>query len=212
MINEYYGATETGGAVFHTAREALERPGTVGRPIAGATVRIYDPAGKVLGPGEVGEVYLRIEGFPDFTYHGDDAKRESIEREGLVTAGDVGYLDSDGYLFLCDRKNDMVISGGVNIYPAEIEAALIDMPGVRDCAVFGIPDEEFGETLCAYVEAQEARSLTAAEVRSYLHGKLAKYKVPKVVEFSTALPREDSGKIFKRKLRAPYWEQAGRQI
>jgi len=106
----------------------------------------------------------------------------------------------------------MIISGGVNIYPAEIESVLIQMPGVRDCAVFGIPDDEFGEQICAHVEPLAGAALEGASVRAYLGQHLARYKVPRVVEFSAALPREDSGKIFKRKLRAPYWEKAGRSI
>src|SRR5213076_1902076 len=110
----------------------LRKPGTVGCALPGVTVRIYDDSGRALPHGEIGEVYTWIEGASDFTYH------------GLVSIGDVGYLDEDGYLFLCDRKRDMVISGGVNIYPAEIEAALLALSGVRDCAVFGIPNEDFG--------------------------------------------------------------------
>ena len=212
VINEYYGATETGVAVFHTSEEALRKPGTVGRPISGGAVRIYDDDGNALGPNQAGEVYLRVEGFPDFTYNLQDDKRREIERDGMVTVGDVGYLDEDGYLFLCDRKRDMVISGGVNIYPAEIETALIAMPGVHDCAVFGIPDEEYGEALCAVVEPEPGAALTADGVSEFLAARLARYKTPKVIEFSSELPREDSGKIFKRKLRAPYWEKAGRQI
>jgi long-chain acyl-CoA synthetase len=212
IINEYYGGTETGGAVFHTAEEALRKPGTVGRPIEGAVAKIFNAKGDELGAGEIGEVYLRIGGFPDFTYNGMDEKRREVERQGLITCGDVGYIDSDGYLFLCDRVRDMVISGGVNIYPAEIESVLITMPGVKDCAVFGIPDEEYGEALCAYVEPQEGGTISADAVRAFLRQHLAGYKVPKQVEFQTGLPREDSGKIFKRKLRAPYWEKAGRQI
>jgi long-chain acyl-CoA synthetase len=212
VINEYYGSTETGAVVFHTSEEALRKPGTVGRPIKRAVVRIYDDEGNQLGPNQVGEVYVRINGFPDFTYNGLDDKRREIERDGLVTVGDVGYLDEDGYLFLCDRKRDMVISGGVNIYPAEIEAALIAMPGVHDCAVFGVPDEEYGECVCAHIEPEPGVDLSVEQVRNYLGGKLAHYKTPKLIEFSRELPREDSGKIFKRKLRAPYWEKAGRQI
>src|SRR5262245_57424338 len=212
VINEYYGGTETGGAVFHTSAEALRKPGTVGRPIDGAVVKIFDAAGRELGPGEIGEVYIRIGGFPDFTYHGMDEKRREVERAGLITCGDVGYVDSDGYLFLCDRVRDMVISGGANIYPAEIEAVLIAMPGVQDCAVFGIPDEEYGESLAACVELQEGATLTADAVRAWLRERIAAYKVPKLVRFERGLPREDSGKIFKRKLRAPYWEKVGRQI
>jgi len=212
VINEYYGGTETGGVVFHTAAEALRKPGTVGRPIADGVVKILDSDGRVLGPNEIGEVYLRINGFPDFTYNGMDDQRGDVERDGLITCGDVGYVDEDGYLFLCDRVRDMVISGGVNIYPAEIESVLITLPGVRDCAVFGIPDEEYGEAVCACVELQDGAGLSADDIRGLLRQRMATYKVPKVIEFRDMLPREDSGKIFKRKLRAPYWEDAGRQI
>lgn len=212
VINEYYGASETGCVVFHSSEEALRKPGTVGRAVKDAEVRIYDKQGNRLGPNQVGDIYVWLTGFPDFTYNGADEKRREAGRDGLVTVGDVGYLDEDGYLFICDRKHDMVISGGVNIYPAEIEAMLISMPGVHDCAVFGIPDEEFGESLCAYIEPETETSLSSDQVCAFLSSKLARYKVPKVIEFSNELPREDSGKIFKRKLRAPYWENAGRQI
>ncbi len=212
VINEYYGGTETGGVVFHTADEALRKPGTVGRPIDGAVAKILDISGNELGPNQVGEVFLRIRGFPDFTYNRLGDKRREVERDGLITCGDVGYIDEDGYLFLCDRVRDMVISGGVNIYPAEIESVLITMPGVRDCAVFGIPDEDYGEQLCAYVEPQDGEDISADDVRHFLRRHIAGYKVPKRIEFHAGLPREDSGKIFKRKLRAPYWENAGRQI
>jgi long-chain acyl-CoA synthetase len=212
VIVEYYGATETGAVTFHTAEEALKKPGTVGRPLPGGIVRIYDAAGRVLPAGEVGEVYLWLRGWPDFTYHGLPEKRAEIGRDGLVSVGDVGYLDADGYLFLCDRKRDMVISGGVNIYPAEIEAALLAMPGVRDCAVFGIPDEEFGEKLCAYIEPEPGARLSEREVQAFLRERLADFKVPRVMKFESPLPREDSGKIMKRKLREPYWATAGRRI
>ncbi len=212
VINEYYGATESGAVCFHTSEEALLKPGTVGRAISGGTIRIYDDKGNVLPTGEIGEIYLRLDKWPDFTYQNLDDKRREIEREGLITIGDVGYLDEDGYLFLCDRVNDMVISGGVNIYPAEIEGVLINMPGVHDCAVFGIPDEEYGERLCAYVEPLNGAPLDAEGVRAYLKRHLANYKVPRVVEFQADLPREDTGKIFKRRLREPYWRDAGRNI
>jgi long-chain acyl-CoA synthetase len=212
VINEYYGGTETGGVVFHTSAEALRKPGTVGRPIDDAVVKIFAADGRELGPNEVGEVYMRINGGSDFTYNGMDDQRRAIERDGLITCGDVGYIDEDGYLFLCDRVRDMVISGGVNIYPAEIESVLITMPGVRDCAVFGIPNEEYGEVVCACVEPQDGVRLSADDIRTFLRLHLAGYKVPKVIEFRDTLPREDSGKIFKRKLRAAYWEGTGREI
>jgi long-chain acyl-CoA synthetase len=212
VINEYYGATETGIVVWHNSQEALAKPGTVGHVVDGATLRIVDEQGRDVKQGEVGEIYVRGPHLAEFTYNNDDAKRREIALGDLVTVGDVGYQDADGYVFLCDRKRDMIISGGVNIYPAEIESMLIQMPGVRDCAVFGIPDEEFGEQICAHVEPQAGAAIDATAVRGYLARHLARYKVPKVVEFSAALPREDSGKIFKRKLRAPYWEKAGRSI
>jgi len=212
VINEYYGATETGVVVWHTAEEALRKPGTVGRVVPGGILRIVDEQGRDVKQGEIGEIYLKAPGLSDFTYNNDDAKRRDVALGDLVTVGDVGYMDPDGYLFLCDRKRDMIISGGVNIYPAEIESVLIQMPGVRDCAVFGIPDEEFGEAICAYVQPIGGNAVGASDVRAYLADRLAKYKIPKVVEFTPELPREDSGKIFKRKLRQPYWEKAGRAI
>jgi long-chain acyl-CoA synthetase len=212
VINEYYGGTETGAVVFHTSEEALRKPGTVGRPLPGAEVRVYAEDGNPLGPNKIGDVYARLHGFSDFTYHGMDDVRRTVERDGLIFIGDMGYLDEDGYLFLCDRKNYMVISGGANIYPAEIEAVLTGMPGVRDCAVFSIPDDEFGESLCAYIECDPGVALEPGSVRDFLNGRLARYKIPKLIEFCDELPREDSGKIFKRKLRAPYWENTGRRI
>jgi long-chain acyl-CoA synthetase len=121
-------------------------------------------------------------------------------------------VDADGYLFVCDRASDMVISGGVNIYPAEIEASLAAMPGVHDCAVFGIPDAEFGEALAAAIQPEPAATLDADSVRAWLAARIADYKVPRVVEFHAALPREESGKIFKRRLRDPYWTDSGRRI
>ena len=177
------------------SREWLERPGTVGQAVQGGEVRIYDDAGRRLGAGEIGEVYTRLEFLPEFTYHQLPDKRAEIDREGFITSGDVGYLDEAGYLFLCDRKRDMVISGGVNIYPAEIEAVLINCPGVKDCAVFGVPDGEFGEALLAVIEPQPGiPAPPAAQVRAYLAQHLADYKVPKRIELRSDLPREDSEK------------------
>ncbi len=212
VINEYYGATETGVVVWNTSEQALLKPGTVGKPVDGAILRIVDEQGREVKQGEVGEIYMRAPFLSDFTYNNADDKRREVALGELVTVGDVGYFDPDGYLFLCDRKRDMIISGGVNIYPAEIESQLIDMPGVVDCAVFGIPDEEFGEAICAVVQPDPAAGLGADDVRAFLRERVARYKLPKIVEFRDQLPREDSGKIFKRKLRQPYWEKAGRAI
>ena len=145
-------------------------------------------------------------------YNNDTEARRNIERDGLWSMGDMGYLDAEGYLYVCDRASDMVISGGVNIYPAEIESVLALMPGVRDCAVFGIPDEEFGEALCAAVQPDPGARLDAEQVKGFLRNKISSYKVPRRVDFHPELPREESGKIFKRRLRAPYWEKSGRRI
>jgi long-chain acyl-CoA synthetase len=212
IVSEYYGSTETGAVVFCTAEEWLAHPGTVGHALPNASVKVFADDGSEAPAGESGEVYVRLHTWPDFTYRGDDAKRTAIERDGLVTSGDIGYLDADGYLYLNDRRNDMVISGGVNIYPAEIEACLLGLEGVRDCAVFGIPDEGMGEAVCAYVDADPTTELTADAVREHVGGELARYKVPRVVEFTDALPREDSGKVFKRLLREPYWQGRERTI
>jgi acyl-CoA synthetase (AMP-forming)/AMP-acid ligase II len=149
VINEYYGSTEVSAVTFCTAQDWLSHPGTVGRPWPETDVRIIDAEGRPLPPHEIGEVVARTAGMSDFTYHGDDQKRRDSEKAGLIAPGDVGYFDEDGFLYLCDRAKDMIISGGVNIYPAEIEAELLKMPGVADCAVFGIPDEEFGEAVQA---------------------------------------------------------------
>jgi long-chain acyl-CoA synthetase len=212
VIYEFYGSTESGAVTFANSEDALKKPGTVGKISPGAELRFIGEDGRVLPQGEIGEIYSRISVNPDFTYHNKPEKRAEIERDGFITSGDVGYIDADGYVFLCDRKRDMVISGGVNIYPAEIEAVLHAVPGVHDCAVFGIPDAEFGEALMAVVEPLAGARLDLADIRARLKASLADYKVPRHIEIASALPREDSGKIFKRRLRDPYWERAGRKI
>ena len=212
VINEYYGSTETGAVVFCTSEQWLAHPGTVGKAMPGSDVRVIDADGNSLPAGEVGEVVAKTGDIADFTYHGDDAKRAASEKAGLIAPGDIGYLDADGFLYLCDRAKDMIISGGANIYPAEIEAELHKMPGVADCGVFGIPDEEFGEAVCAVVQPMPGAELSERDVRAYLRERMASYKVPKRVDFHAELPREDSGKIFKRKLREPFWEGLDRRI
>ncbi|AOH83279.1 long-chain fatty acid--CoA ligase [Sphingomonas panacis] len=212
VIYEFYGSTEAGAVTLSGPDDWNARPGTVGKALTGVHIRILDEGGQILPAGHVGEIYTKVDGAPDFTYHNKPEKRLQADRDGFVTSGDVGYIDNDGYLFISDRKSDMVISGGVNIYPAEIEAVLQDLPGVRDCAVFGVPDEEFGESLMAMVEPEAGVALDTGALRKQLRGLLAGYKVPKVVEIRHDLPREDSGKIFKRKLRDPYWAAANRSI
>jgi long-chain acyl-CoA synthetase len=212
VIYEFYGSTESGAVTFATSEDALKKPGTVGKISPGAELRFVGENGRVLPAGEIGEIYSRMPEMADFSYHNKPEKRAEIDLGGFITSGDVGYIDADGYVFICDRKRDMVISGGVNIYPAEIESVLHAVPGVHDCAVFGIPDAEFGEALMAVVEPQPGVTLDEASIRAQLKAHLADYKVPKHVEIRTQLPREDSGKIFKRRLRDPYWEAAGRKI
>ncbi|MEA2875325.1 MAG: long-chain acyl-CoA synthetase [Hyphomicrobiales bacterium] len=212
VINESYASSEAGFITLMTSQESRTHPGSAGRPVAGAEVRIMNDAGEVLPPYEPGLIYCRQAAYPDFTYINRPEDRKAIDRDGLVAVGDVGYFDREGYLYICDRKSDMVISGGVNIYPAEIEAVLITMPEVADCAVFGIPDAEFGEALAAHVQPHNGAAIERDAVRTFLKERIADYKVPRVIEFSDALPREESGKIFKRRLRDPYWEGVGRRI
>ena len=212
VFHECYASSEAGLITVISSPEALERPGSAGRAIGGGSLKILDEQGRELPPGAIGLIYARQPAYPDFTYNNNPAARARLERDGLWTLGDMGYLDAEGYLYVCDRASDMVISGGVNIYPAEIEAVLATMPGVRDCAVFGIPDPEFGEGLAAAVQPEPGATLDADSIRAYLAARIAGYKVPRTVALHAELPREESGKIFKRRLREPYWAKTGRRI
>jgi long-chain acyl-CoA synthetase len=211
VVYETYGGTEVGTATLSTPEDWLAFPGSVGRLTPGARMALYGEDGQPVAPGEVGEIFVRVPAYADFTYHNHPEKRAEVERDGLVSCGDVGYV-KDEHLYLCDRRADMVISAGVNIYPAEIEAVLLQCPDVRDCAVFGIPDDEMGESLAAAVEPMPGATPDAAQLRAFLEARIARYKVPRRIDFHAALPREDSGKIFKRRLRDPFWQAAGRKI
>jgi long-chain acyl-CoA synthetase len=212
-VYEYYAATEGGGTIA-TPQDWLARPGTVGRPWPVSEIMIADDDGNECPPGVAGAVYMRMT-TQDFVYKGDPAKTEASRLRGYFTVGDIGYLDADGFLFLCDRKSDMIISGGANIYPAEIEAAIIMHPQVADVAVFGVPDDDWGESVKAVVEpaagAQPGREL-AADILASLEGRLSRMKWPRSVDFIAAMPRDPSGKLVKRRLREPYWEGMGRSI
>lgn len=215
VIGEHFGSTEVGAVTCCTAQEWLDHPGTVGRVLDGMTVQVLGPDGLPLPPGQSGEVACGRDNYPDFSYHGDDAKRQKAARGPggtLVATGDMGYFDADGYLYLDGRASDMIIFGGSNIYPAEVEQALMRLPGVADCAVFGIPDPEFGEQVCAFVQAAPGARLDAGTVLAGLRPLLASYKLPRRIEFVPTLPREDTGKLFKRRLRDPFWAGTGRQI
>jgi len=213
VVHEYYGATEGGGTVV-TPEEWLRRPGTVGKAWEGAEVHILDDDGTPCPPGVPGTVYMTL-GWGDFEYYKDQEKTRANRRGNLFTVGDYGYLDEEGYLFLCDRKIDMIIAGGVNIYPAEIESVLLEHPAVGDVAVFGIPNDEWGEEVKAVVELAEGVApdpSTARELLAFCAGRLARFKCPRSIDFVTALPRDPSGKLYKRKLRTPYWEGRERSV
>ncbi len=213
VIYEFYGATEGGGSIAKP-QDWLTHPGTVGTPWPGADVKVLDDDGNEVPPGTVGTVYLKVMG-GDFRYKGDPAKTSASRQGDFFTVGDMGELDTDGFLYLRDRKIDMIISGGVNIYPAEIEAALLSHPGVGDAAVFGIPDEEWGEQVKAVVEAAPGyvpSPALAEELQAHCAGELAKYKCPRSIDFTEAMPRDPNGKLYKRRLRDPYWEARERGI
>ncbi len=201
VIHEYYGSTETGLLTFHDSAEALSKPGTVGRALPGIALHVLDDAGRPQSPGIVGDIYAGSRTLQDFTYIGREAARAEIGRGDLVTAGDVGWLDPEGYLYLADRKHDVIRSGGSRIYPAEIEAVLLALPGVADCAVIGVPDFELGEVAQAFVVVLAGTDPSAERLRQGLAGYLPPEKVPRRIEVVPALPREDSGKIFKNRLR-----------
>lgn len=205
VIWETYGGME-GAATIAKPHRWLEKPGTVGRAVRGMTVRILDDAGEEVPAGEVGNVYLES-AQQSFQYRGDPELTASIHRGRAFTLGDLGYLDEDGYLFLCDRAKDMIISGGVNIYPAEVEGVLSTHPSVDDVAVIGIPDEEWGESVLAVVKPAVGVSAApelAAELTEFCRSRLARYKCPRSIEFRAELPRTDTGKLLKRLIKEEY--------
>jgi long-chain acyl-CoA synthetase len=206
VVVEYYAATEGGGAAIF-ADEWLNKPGSVGKPWSYSVIKILDEQGNEMPANEPGLVYMQMGG-SSFAYHNSEEKTRESRRGELFTVGDIGYLDEDGYLFLCDRKSDMIISGGVNIYPAEIEGELVMHPAIADVAVFGVPDEEWGEAIKAVVQPKpgiEPSEELTADILAFATDRLAKYKLPKVVEYLAELPRDDNGKLYKRKLRDLEW-------
>ena len=212
-IYEYYAATEGGGTIV-TPQEWRKYPGTVGRAWTNSEVRILDEDGKDLPTGEPGTVYMKLGG-ADFEYKGDAKKTQENRREGFFTVGDVGYLNDESYLFLCDRKSDMIISGGVNIYPAEIECEMVLHPKIADVAVFGIPHPDWGEEVKAVVELLEGLGPSdelAEDIKAFCAERIAKFKMPRTIDFVDKLPREANGKLIKRKLRDPYWEGKERSV
>ncbi len=210
-IYEYYASTEGGGAICNS-EEWLANPGTVGKAWYGADIKILDDEGNEQPTGEKGTVYMLMSDVSRFEYKGDKTKTEKDRFGDYFTAGDIGYLNENGFLFLCDRKIDMIISGGANIYPAEIENVLILHPQVADCCVFGIPNADWGEEIKAVVQpipGVAADDHFTDNILEFLSERLAKMKWPKSIDYMEQLPRDPNGKLYKRRLRDPYWvEQA----
>src|ERR1700761_6756891 len=199
---EIYGSTELGVDTVLLPQDQLRKPGLCGKPAPLIEIKLFDPDGNEVtgtGPGHAGEVLVRCKNNVD-NYYKNDASYAASSRDDFHTVGDIAYFDDEGYLYICDRKNDMIISGGMNVYPAEIEAALDQHPDIYDIAVFGIPSEEWGEVVHATVVRAPGSSLTAEEVTAFARDHLASYKVPRSVDFVAELPRTVSGKILKRQL------------
>ncbi|MGO4893650.1 AMP-binding protein [Flavobacterium sp. W21_SRS_FM6] len=201
---ESYGASELGFMTLISSAESTAKPGSVGRIIPGGSIKILDENKQLLPSGESGLIYVYLPMFGPFNYTNIQGNIDDLHVAGHTTLGDVGYVDDDGFLYINDRKKDMIISGGANIFPAEIEALLIEMPQIVDCAVFGAPHAEFGEMVIAAVQCVAGEALSMQQVHEFLEGKLAKFKWPKKLEIHDSLPREDSGKIFKHRLKVAY--------
>ncbi len=205
---EIYGSTELGIDCVLEPKDQMRKPGSCGKPSPGTEIVLFEDDGNEVagtGPGHPGEVYVRSKGVFNEYYKQEDSY-EAARRGDFHTVGDIAYWDDEGYLYICDRKTDMIISGGMNIYPAEIEAALEQHPEIYDVAVFGIPSEEWGEIVHATVVLAPGSSLSPDEITAYGRLHLASYKIPRSVSYLDDLPRTGSGKILKRQLRAPFWE------
>ncbi len=205
-IFEYYAGTEGNGFVAINSEEWLQHKGSVGKPLVGK-IHILDDDGHELPPGEAGMIYF--EGGAKFEYHNDAAKTASSRsKEGWSTLGDIGYLESDGFLYLTDRKANMIISGGVNIYPQEAENLLVTHPKVQDAAVFGVPNEDFGEEVKAVVQPVDMKMAgpdLAAELIAFCRQHLSAIKCPRTIDFDAELPRHPTGKLYKRLIKDRYW-------
>ncbi|MDJ0644242.1 MAG: fatty acid--CoA ligase [Erythrobacter sp.] len=214
---QMYGMTETSGTIVALdpedhVPEGSPRMRSVGKPLAGVEVKIIDDAGEEVPTGTVGEIATRSSKNMRGYWNNPEATAETIDAEGWLRTGDAGYLDEDGYLYIHDRVKDMIISGGENVYPAEVENALYSHPKVADVAVIGVPHEKWGEAVKACVVAKDGEELSEADVIAHAREHIAGYKCPKSVDFIEALPRNPSGKILRRELRAPYWEGKDRAV
>lgn len=217
VLTEYWGTSEAGTFTTISSAEWLAHPGSVGRPLPGVEIMAVDEHGASVPTGEIGTLYCRVGTAPrPFRYHHDDAKTDGAYlAPGVLTMGDMGRIDADGFVYLADRATNMIISGGVNIYPAEVENALVDHPQVADVAVFGVPDEEWGEQVKAAVQLVPgtlASPELAAQLVAFARDRLAHYKAPKSIDFHDELPRLPSGKLATRTLKDPYWQGRDRRI
>ena len=206
VLLEYYAATELGIVTACTSRQWLDRLGTVGTAPEGVQISVVDDHGEPVPAGEKGEIFIRSDAAALLDYHNRPEAMQELQRSDWITLGDIGYMDADGFLWICDRKKDMVISGGVNIFPAELEQVALQIPQVRDCVAFGIPDRDLGEALALFVEPQEGVTLDTDALRDAIRQRLGRLRAPKVVKSLPHLPREDSGKIARRKLKQQYLE------
>ena len=198
VIWELYGGTEAQGGTVIRGTEWLEHRGSVGKPNASCEMIIVDEQGNTLGPGEIGEVYMRPKTGPGSTYRYIGAEAKTMDG-GFESIGDMGYMDEDGYLYLADRQTDMILSGGANIYPAEVEAAIDSCPGVRSSAVIGLPHEDLGNAVHAIVDAPDG--VTEAQLLDHLQERLVRYKIPRTIEFAHEPLRDDAGKVRRKALR-----------
>jgi len=217
ILVEYWGATESGSCTLADSAEWLAHPGTVGRATGNFEIFAVDEHGRRLPPGELGELYCRHKWLEEpFIYHNaPDKTAEAYLEPGVFTLGDIGYVDPEGYVFLSDRKSNMIITGGVNVYPAEVEHVLQQHPAVADVAVFGIPNDEWGEEVKAAVQLMDgfaASGELAKDILEFARRRLAHYKVPRSIDFEPELPRHPTGKLYTRLLRDRYWKSLGRAI
>lgn len=210
VLWEFYGATETGINTVLRPEDQLRKPGSCGMAVPGQEIRLVGVDGKDVPDGEPGEFMVRNGWLAEY-YQRPDATGKSLH-DGFFSVGDVAYRDSDGYYYICDRQVDMVISGGVNIYPAEVEAVLHSHPAVMDVAVIGVPDDEWGESVKAVIQLRPGAAATVDDLIAFTADRLAGYKKPRSIDFVDELPRDAAGKLLKRKIREPYWAGSGRRI
>jgi len=213
---QLYGMTETTGSIVALPPEdhveGLDRMRSAGKALPGVELAILDADGKRLLPGEVGEIATRSGSNMAGYWNLPEATAKTLDRDGWLRTGDAGYMDSDGYLYIHDRIKDMIISGGENIYPAEVESAICDHPDVAEVAVVGVPDDQWGEAVKAIVVMKPGKQASAADIIDFTRQRIAVFKTPKTVDFIDALPRNASGKILRRHLRDPYWVGKDRQV